>query len=78
MVISTARIGEGLLSLRFPRTRLHAASAPVGVQARLGSVRQLRSRLWAMGAVLPRTNIHAATSHADHFVMECLLKRLTV
>lgn len=39
VAISTARIGEGLLSLRFPRTRLHAASAPVGVQARLGSVR---------------------------------------
>ena len=33
MALNTARISEGLLSLRFPRTRLFAASAPVCIQA---------------------------------------------
>ncbi len=47
VAISTARIGEGLLSLRFPRTRLHAASAPVGVQARLRNIRPItRHSCW--------------------------------
>ena len=32
VALNTARISEGLLSLRFPRTRLFAASAPVGIQ----------------------------------------------
>lgn len=32
MALNTARISEGLLSLRFPRTRLFAASAPVCIQ----------------------------------------------
>ena len=87
VAISTARIGEGLLSLRFPRTRLHAASAPVGVQARLGSVRSYTPAM-AMATVLPRTYIHAATaavtyihattSHAVIFVTDCLLHRPAV
>ena len=32
VALNTARISEGLLSLRFPRTRLFAASAPVCIQ----------------------------------------------
>ena len=32
VALNTARISEGLLSLRFPRTRLFAASAPVCLQ----------------------------------------------
>ena len=64
MALNTARISEGLLSLRFPRTRLFAASAPVCIQVlapclSIQQVRLVRASTTCVGLLSKRRPCHA-------------------